>query len=119
MRSRRRLTIFAVCLATLLLALAAAPWAGVAKALDENDYDDGIDNTIACDDFRLGFETFLGDVSIQDRSDEGWVWVAGGAERFQEVSGVGDLVEVLEAHAVSAELSDHAVDDRARQRGPD
>lgn len=93
MRSRR-LTIFAVCLATLLLALAAVPWAGVAKALDENDYDDGIDNTIACDDFRLGFETFLGDVSIQDRSDEGWVWVAGGAERFQEVSGVATRAKV-------------------------
>ena len=70
-----------------LVALAASPVVATASAEEPASLDDGRDDTIACQDFRLGIQTYLGDAVIQDRSDEGWVWVDG-ARRFREVTGV-------------------------------
>ena len=79
--------------ALIAMALVAQLLVNAASAIEPEDFDDGRDDTVACQDFRLAIQTFLGDAVIQDRSDEGWVWVDP-TRRFREVTGVATRAQV-------------------------
>ncbi len=73
-------------LIALVLALQLSVVVDRGAAAEPAVNDDGLDDSVACANFGLGLKTFFGDAVIDNRSDEGWVWVDG-SDRYQEITG--------------------------------